>query len=84
MKQFGIETYVGTSKRVFPKKGIKPIEVLKAIESQLQKNKVSIFLMSSKRLLKSPKLSVVEQPMTRRKAKRDRSFFMGLSLIQNL
>jgi uncharacterized flavoprotein (TIGR03862 family) len=38
----GIETYVGTSKRVFPVKGIKPIEVLKAIEVQLQKNKVSI------------------------------------------
>lgn len=43
LKQIGIETYVGTSKRVFPIKGVKPIEVLKAIESQLQKNKVSIF-----------------------------------------
>jgi len=43
LKSIGIETYVGTSKRVFPKKGIKPIEVLKAIESQLQKNQVSIF-----------------------------------------
>ncbi len=47
------------------------------------KNKVSIFLISSKRLLKSPKLSVVEQPMTRRKVKRDRSFFFSLSLIEN-
>lgn len=43
LKQFGIETYVGTSKRVFPKKGIKPIEVLKAIESVLKKNNVSIY-----------------------------------------
>jgi predicted flavoprotein YhiN len=43
LTSIGIETYVGSSKRVFPKKGIKPIEVLKAIESQLQKNKVSIF-----------------------------------------
>ena len=43
LKSIGIETYVGSSKRVFPIKGIKPIEVLKAIESQLQKNKVSIF-----------------------------------------
>jgi predicted flavoprotein YhiN len=42
LKLIDIETYVGTSKRVFPIKGIKPIEVLKAIESQLQKNKVSV------------------------------------------
>lgn len=39
----GIETYVGTSKRVFPVKGIKPIEVLKAIETVLEKNKVSVY-----------------------------------------
>lgn len=42
LKSIGIETYVGTSKRVFPVKGIKPIEVLKAIELQLQRNQVSI------------------------------------------
>lgn len=40
--QIGIPTYVGTSKRVFPKKGIKPIEVLQAIEVKLIKNKVKI------------------------------------------
>ncbi len=38
----GIETYVGTSKRVFPKKGIKPIQVLQAIETALQKNTIKI------------------------------------------
>ena len=38
----GIETYVGTSKRVFPKKGIKPIDVLQAIEKQMLQNQVSI------------------------------------------
>ena len=43
LKQIGIETYVGTSKRVFPIKGVKPIEVLKAIESVLKKNNVSIY-----------------------------------------
>ena len=43
LKSIGIETYVGTSKRVFPIKGIKPIEVLNAIESVLKKNKVSIY-----------------------------------------
>jgi hypothetical protein len=43
LKLIGIETYVGTSKRIFPIKGIKPIEVLKAIESELQKNKISIY-----------------------------------------
>ena len=43
LKQIGIETYVGTSKRVFPIKGVKPIEVLKAIESVLKKTNVSIY-----------------------------------------
>jgi hypothetical protein len=42
LTSIGIETYVGTSKRVFPKKGIKPIEVLSAIEKQLLNNQVSI------------------------------------------
>lgn len=42
LKSIGIETYVGTSKRVFPVKGIKPIEVLSAIEAALKKNMVSI------------------------------------------
>ena len=43
LKSIGIETYVGTSKRVFPVKGIKPIEVLQHIEKQLEKNKATIF-----------------------------------------
>lgn len=43
LKQISIETYVGTSKRVFPVKGIKPIEVLNAIETVLKKNKVSLY-----------------------------------------
>ncbi len=42
LQDIGIETYVGTSKRVFPKKGIKPIEVLQAIEKELLKNQVTI------------------------------------------
>ncbi|MES2565920.1 MAG: TIGR03862 family flavoprotein [Bacteroidota bacterium] len=43
LKSVGIETYVGTSKRVFPIKGIKPIEVLKAVETQLRKNNINVF-----------------------------------------
>lgn len=43
LSSIGIETYIGTSKRVFPVKGIKPIEVLNAIESMLKKNNVSIY-----------------------------------------
>ncbi|MDP2388288.1 MAG: TIGR03862 family flavoprotein [Bacteroidota bacterium] len=39
----GIKTYIGTSKRVFPVKGTKPIEVLKAIEEKLKTNKVKIY-----------------------------------------
>lgn len=42
LRSIGIETYIGTSKRVFPVKGIKPIEVLNAIESVIKNNKVSI------------------------------------------
>ncbi len=42
LKSIGIETHVGTSKRVFPVKGIKPIEVLNAIISVLKKNNISI------------------------------------------
>lgn len=42
LRSIGIETYVGTSKRVFPVKGVKPIEVLKAIEAQLLNNHVSV------------------------------------------
>jgi uncharacterized flavoprotein (TIGR03862 family) len=42
LKSIGIETYVGTSKRVFPVKGIKPIEVLNAIEKKIKENGVAI------------------------------------------
>ncbi|MBA3680113.1 MAG: TIGR03862 family flavoprotein [Bacteroidetes bacterium] len=36
----GIETFVGTSGRLFPKKGIKPIDVLKRFEEKIKKNNV--------------------------------------------
>ena len=39
----GIKTYVGSSKRVFPVKEIKPIEVLNAIQSIIKKNNISIY-----------------------------------------
>ncbi len=35
LRSFGIETYVGTSGRVFPTKGIKPIDVLNALRGRL-------------------------------------------------
>ena len=38
----GIPTYVGSSKRVYPIKGIKPIEVLKAIQTVLIEKGVKI------------------------------------------
>jgi hypothetical protein len=38
----GIATFVGSSKRVFPIKGIKPIDVLNAIKKKIAKNKVEI------------------------------------------
>jgi len=38
----GIETFVGTSGRVFPKKGIKPVEVLNKIKDKLNSQNVKI------------------------------------------
>ena len=38
----GIPTFSGTSNRIFPEKGIKPIEVLNAIRNKLVENKVQI------------------------------------------
>ena len=43
LQSIGIETFVGSSKRVFPVKRIKPIQVLKAIEKKMTQNKVSLF-----------------------------------------
>src|SRR6218665_406758 len=42
LKNIGIDTYVGTSRRVFPVKGIKPIEVLNAILVELKRKNVII------------------------------------------
>lgn len=47
LKSIGIETYVGSSKRVFPLKEIKPIQVLNAFEKELKKNNVQIFFKHS-------------------------------------
>ncbi|MBA2611879.1 MAG: TIGR03862 family flavoprotein [Bacteroidetes bacterium] len=42
MHNLGVETFVGSSGRVFPKKGTKPIDVLKLMEEKLRKNNVKI------------------------------------------
>jgi len=42
LKEIGIETYVGSSKRIFPVKGIKPIEVLHAFIEKLKSRHVEI------------------------------------------
>ncbi len=42
LKQIGIETYVGSSKRIFPIKGIKPIDVLNAILNELKNKNVQL------------------------------------------
>ena len=42
LKQTGIETYIGTSKRIFPIKGIKPIDVLSAILNELKNKNVQL------------------------------------------
>ena len=42
LKQLGIETFVGSSKRVFPVKGIKPIDVLNTILQELKRKNVQV------------------------------------------
>ena len=42
LQQIGIETYVGSSKRIFPVKGMKPIEVLHAFLEKLKSQHVEI------------------------------------------
>lgn len=42
LANIGIPTYTGTSSRVFPEKEIKPINVLNAIKSAMEKNQVVI------------------------------------------
>ncbi len=44
LSEIGIETFVGSSGRVFPKKGIKPADVLKRIIKMLEKKGVQIHL----------------------------------------
>ncbi|MBL4592708.1 MAG: NAD(P)/FAD-dependent oxidoreductase, partial [Flavobacteriales bacterium] len=43
LNSIGIPTFIGSSKRVYPEKGIKPIEVFNAILDVLKKKDVSIF-----------------------------------------
>lgn len=42
LKALGIETFVGSSKRVYPIKGVKPITVLNAFIDELNKKNISI------------------------------------------
>jgi uncharacterized flavoprotein (TIGR03862 family) len=44
LKQLGIPTYVGSSGRVFPDRGIKPVEVLNAIRTALLERGVRVHL----------------------------------------
>lgn len=43
LSEIGIETYVGSSGKIFPKKGVKPIEVLTAWIEFLKKKNVTLF-----------------------------------------
>lgn len=40
--EIGIPTFVGSSNRIYPKEGIKPVEVLKALLKHLEKNKINL------------------------------------------
>jgi uncharacterized flavoprotein (TIGR03862 family) len=43
LSQIGIPTFIGTSKRIYPQKGIKPIEVLNAILKKIKDQHVQLF-----------------------------------------
>ncbi|WP_016988531.1 NAD(P)/FAD-dependent oxidoreductase [Flavobacterium sp. ACAM 123] len=42
LDQIGIPTYIGSSNRIYPKEGIKPIEILRAVLKSLQEKGISI------------------------------------------
>ena len=44
LQHLGIPTYIGSSGRIFPKKGIKPIAVLNALKSRLISEGVTLYL----------------------------------------
>ncbi|MFK8036891.1 MAG: TIGR03862 family flavoprotein [Crocinitomicaceae bacterium] len=46
LKKINISTYVGSSKRIFPIKSIKPVEVVSAIETEILKNNANVNLNS--------------------------------------
>lgn len=43
LNNLGIPTFIGSSGRVFPRKGIKPIDVLNAIEKKIESNDIQIY-----------------------------------------
>jgi len=59
LHSIGIPTFTGTSKRVFPQKGIKPIAVLNAILSQLKEKNVQLITGYN---WQGEELSAVENP----------------------
>lgn len=44
LSEIGIDTFIGSSGKVFPKKGIKPIQVLDAWLEAIQKNNIQFYL----------------------------------------
>ncbi len=60
LAELGIETFVGTSGRVFPVKGIKPIEVLQKIKKRILDQGVQIHLLHEFKGFETPNKVVVE------------------------
>ena len=44
LEEIEVPTFIGSSKRVYPKEGIKPIDVLRAIKKVIEKNEVTTHL----------------------------------------
>ncbi|NOH00097.1 MAG: TIGR03862 family flavoprotein [Ignavibacteriae bacterium] len=57
----GIKTFIGTSGRVFPEKGTKPVEVLNAIKTKLSNSGVTFLLQHKFSGFKNCKTILVEQ-----------------------
>ncbi len=71
----GVETYVGSSGRVFPVKGIKPIEVLNCILDKIKKNKVDIYTKHSLKDFSSDGPLIFENEGKLREVKSDAVIF---------
>ncbi len=75
LRSLGVETYVGSSRRVFPAKGIKPVHVLDALRSTMLKSGVTVHVDHRFTGFDQEFLPVIEHKGERVATESDRYFF---------